>query len=143
MFCTKLFAPLYEVANRPDLQWLCASAYYILAVITPSGEELDAAATACISAVWCITDCFDDISMAVAAAGISLVPTRLGECDLLDGTARATCCQLDKLLLLLVLLFGAAFEWIDGAPPTAPEPVREFVDTLRNWTGRRFPLAHF
>lgn len=141
--CTRLFAPLYEVANRPDLQWFCASAYYVLAFVAPSGEELDEAALECVSAVWNVAECFSVILSAVQASGIAVVPTRLGACDFSDGPARLTCCTTDKLLLLLVLTFGSQYEWIDGPPPTAPDPVRRFICSVQNWAGRRMPLAHF
>lgn len=143
LHCTKLFAPLYEVANRPDLQWFCASAYYVLAFVSPSGEELDAVARECVDAAWSVADCFSTISAAVRAAGVALVPTRLGACDFVDGSARITCCATDKLLLLLVLTFGSEFEWIDGPPLNAPEPVCKFIRSVQNWAGRRMPLAHF
>lgn len=119
------------------------SAYYIIAVVAPSGEELDAVSQACIAEPWEVTDWFQGFTAAVNMAGIVLVPTRLGTPDFIDGPARATCCLNDKLLLLLILLFSSKFQWIDGAPPSAPKPVIKYIAVIQNWTGRRFPLAHF
>ena len=140
---TPLFGPLYELAARPDLQWFVASAYYILAVVAPSGSELDAATQKCIEAPWVITTWFSTFEKLVHAAGIPLYPTNTGCPDFTDGRARVNCSLHDKVLLLLVLMFGTTTEWVHNTPLCCPEPVFNFIALIRNWTGRRFPLAHF
>ena len=143
MYGTPLFGPLFELAARPDLQWFVASAYYLLAVVAPSGPELDAATLQCVDAPWALAGWFNIFENTVRAAGISLLATQSGAPDFIDGRARVSCSTHDKILVLIIIMFGVDTEWVHEPPPVCPQPVIDFIYTIRNWTGRRFPLANF
>ena len=129
--------------ERPDLYWFIASAYYVLSMVAPSGQELDDVLSQCIATPWDIADVYDQFAAAITAAGISLVPTNAGTGDFIDGKHVVTCSPTDKLLLAVVLLFSAETCWLDSIPHGAPDQIKGLVIVLVQWGAQRFPTPFF
>lgn len=140
---TPSFGTLFETVGRPDLQWFVASAYYVIAHAYGSEEDLERDLAACTDAAWSVSSWFSVFGVCVKQAGIVLVKTNTGAADFTDGYARVSCCPHDKVLLLLMLLFGVDTCWADGVPEGGPEPVKVYVAALRFALARRFPASRF
>ena len=114
-----------------------------MAMVAPCGADLQAEICACTAEPWCVTSVFDAFAAAVAAAGVPMAKCNGKNVDFYDGVAKVSCTANDKVLVLLVLLFGETTEWLNGAPPDAPKPVVAFIAVVRNWAARRFPTYPF
>lgn len=143
MRSTPKFGTLFETSGRPDLQWFVASSYYIIGHAYVDGASLEHEISKCIDTTWDISGWFTTFSECVRSAGIVLVKTNTGQCDFVDGYARVTCSASDKLLVLLILLFGVKTCWVDAVPTEGPEPVKKFVSALRKHLARRYPATKF
>lgn len=140
---TPRFGTLFEMVGRPDLQWFVGSAYYVIAHAYGCCDDLERDLTACTSALWCVSAWFAVFRAYVQQAGIVLVKTNTGTADFVDGYVRVTCSPHDKLLLLLMLLFGVETCWADGVPDDGPEPVKVYATALRFALARRYPATKF
>lgn len=140
---TPKFGALFEAAGRPDLQWFVASAYYVIGHAYGDAQTLEEDVTKCVNATWDVSRWFPTFRECVRCTGVVLVKTNTGSCDFVDGHARVTCSINDKLLMLLVLLFGINTCWADGVPEEGPEPVKAYVLLLRTNLAKRYPATKF
>lgn len=140
---TPKFGPLFESVGRPDLQWFVASAYYIVAHAYECSASLDASIALCTDKPWNVSEWFPEFTHCVHQTGATLVQTNTGSPDFVDGYARVSCSAEDKLLILLVLLFGVDTCWADGVPKEGPDPVKAYVEELRCALARRYPSQLF
>lgn len=121
---TPTFQLLLDI-RRPDLQWFVFSVYFIIDGIDMD-TELDMLMRDSVNQVWDVQPFFDDFSYAVKLCGVVLVETKVGTADFIYNNSRVTCSEIDKVLLLFIMLFEQHLNYI-AKPEKAYEPFSKML----------------